>query len=167
MRGSSLVRLVLSAGAVAGLDQIIKAAITARLELYQVIVLVPGLLNLTYIRNTGGAFGLLADLDPSLAFPLFAGATVAAVGVLGYIYLATPPKKAWTRLGCMLVLGGALGNLVDRVRFRQVIDFIDLHWGAYHWPAFNLADCAITVGVALIVLEAFLWRSRALEGEGG
>lgn len=164
MRHASLTRLLLIAAVIAGLDQVVKAAVAARLDLFEVIVIVPGLANLTYIRNTGAAFGLLSGVNPSVTHPLFVGATALAIGALGYLYVTTPPWRTWTRWGTAFVLGGAVGNLIDRLRFREVVDFIDLYLGSYHWPAFNVADSAITIGVTLIVLEALVRRERA---EGG
>ncbi len=164
MPRAPLIRLLLIAALIAGLDQFVKAAVASRLDLFEVIVIVPGLVNLTHIRNTGAAFGLLSGLDPALAQPIFIGATALAVGALGYLYMTAPPGRAWTRWGVALVLGGAVGNLIDRLRLGEVIDFIDLYWGPYHWPAFNVADSAITIGVALILLESFVRRERV---EGG
>lgn len=164
MRHASLTRLLSIAALVAGIDQVVKAAVTSRLDLFQVIVIVPGLVNLTYIRNPGAAFGLLSGVNPSVTYPLFVGATALAIAALGYLYMTTPPWRTWTRWGTACVLGGAVGNLIDRLRFREVIDFIDLYWGPHHWPAFNVADSAITIGVALIVLETLVRRERVAGG---
>jgi len=164
MPRAPLIRPLLIAALIAGLDQLVKAAVASRLDLFEVIVIVPGLANLTYIRNTGAAFGLLSGLDPAYTQPIFIGATALAVVALGYLYMTAPPGHAWTRWGVALVLGGAVGNLIDRLRLGEVIDFIDLYWGPYHWPAFNVADSAITIGVALILLESFVRRERV---EGG
>lgn len=156
--------LILAAAGVVGLDQLVKVLVTHRLGLFEVVVVIPGLFNLTYIRNPGAAFGLLGELGPNAALLIFGGATALAVVALGYLYFSTSAELAWTRWGIALVLGGALGNLIDRIRLREVIDFIDLHWGSYHWPAFNVADSAITIGVVLIVLDTLFRRRRPQEG---
>jgi signal peptidase II len=154
MRHASLTRLLSIAALVAGIDQVVKAAVTSRLDLF----------NLTYIRNPGAAFGLLSGVNPSVTYPFFVGVTALAIAALGYLYMTTPPWRTWTRWGTACVLGGAVGNLIDRLRFREVIDFIDIYWGSYHWPAFNVADSAITIGVALIVLETLVRRERVAGG---
>jgi signal peptidase II len=156
--------LILVAAGVVGLDQVIKLFVSSRLGLFEVIVVIPGLLNLTYIRNPGAAFGLLGNINPTLAFFIFSGATALAVVALGYLYFATSPGMALTRWGISLVLGGAVGNLIDRLRLREVIDFVDIYWGSYHWPAFNVADSAITIGVVFILFEALFRRQGALRG---
>ena len=164
MHRSSPTLLIIVAAAVVGLDQALKLFVSSRLHLFEFIVIVPGLFNLTYIRNPGAAFGLLGNIDPTVAFAVFGGATVVAVVALAYLYFATSPRMACTRWGIALVLGGAVGNLIDRLRFREVIDFIDIYSGSYHWPSFNLADSAITIGVVFILFETLVRRPPAEEG---
>ncbi len=156
--------LILVAAGVVGLDQVIKILVSSRLGLFEAVEIIPGFLNLTYIRNPGAAFGLLGNIDPSTAFLIFSSATALAVVALGYLYFATSPGMALTRWGIALVLGGAVGNLIDRLRLREVIDFIDIHWGSYHWPAFNVADSAITIGVAFILIETLFRKRGASRG---
>lgn len=163
MRLSPSIRLLLTAAGVVGVDQAVKIAVASRLRIFELVQVVPGFFNITYIRNPGAAFGFLSNLDPPWGLAVFGGAAVLAALALCYLYFATSPELGWTRLGIALVLGGALGNLIDRVRFGEVVDFIDLHWGTYHWPSFNVADSAITVGVALIVLET-IFRKRKPRG---
>jgi signal peptidase II len=111
---------------------------------------------LTYVRNTGAAFGLLADTRPEIRLPLFLVVTVVAVGALVSFLRRTSPDHRWLVGALGGILGGALGNLICRIRYpHTVIDFLDVHWGEHHWPAFNVADSAITVGVAIVLLHGF------------
>ena len=150
-------RLFLIAGGVVLVDQITKWLVILHLPLYRFsgdsVSLIPGLFSLTHIRNTGGAFGLLADLSPLFRGIIFLGlATVAAV-LLIYLYLKTPPTYVWLAGALAAILGGALGNLIDRFRFGYVVDFFDFYVGNWHWPFFNFADSAITIGVTIFVIH--------------
>jgi signal peptidase II len=108
---------------------------------------------LTYVRNTGAAFGVIAAAPPGIRLPLFFVVTVVAVGALVSFLRRTSPDHRWLVGALGGILGGALGNLICRVRYGEVIDFLDVHWGTHHWPAFNVADSAITVGVAIVLLH--------------
>jgi signal peptidase II len=117
---------------------------------------------LTYVRNTGAAFGLLATYRPEIRLPLFFVVTVVAVGALVSFLRRTSPDHRWLVGALGGILGGALGNLICRVfRHGQVIDFLDVHWGEHHWPAFNVADSAITVGVAIVLLHSLRHGDQA------
>lgn len=133
------------------LDQLTKYLATAYLSTKGSITLIAGLLNFTYVRNKGAAFGLLAGTSASFRIPFFLGITALAFFLLWRFYGRIPPKGWRLTVAVSLVFSGALGNLVDRAAKGEVVDFIDLHWGVYHWPAFNLADTAITIGAALLV----------------
>lgn len=113
--------------------------------------IIPNFFSIIHTRNYGAAFGFLNDSDMEWQFWLFAAATVFAVAVI--LYMARGAKKnayvLITALG--LILGGAVGNFIDRVRFRSVVDFLDVYVGAYHWPAFNVADSAICVGACFML----------------
>ena len=113
---------------------------------------------LTYERNTGAAFSMLAAAPPAVRFWLFVLVTLFAAGLLVTYLRRTPPDQHWLLLALGGILGGALGNLVCRVRFAEVIDFLDLHWGALHWPVFNVADSAITVGAAIVLVHSLRAR---------
>jgi signal peptidase II len=105
------------------------------------------------VRNTGAAFGLLAAAPAGLRLPLFLAVTlVAGVALVAYLR-RTPREQRWLVGALGGILGGAVGNLVCRVRYGEVIDFLDLHWGDLHWPMFNVADTAISVGVAIVLLH--------------
>lgn len=149
-------------------DQATKAWALARLHPGRPTPLIPGLVDLTLVLNPGVAFGMLAGVPPGWRWVVSAVSVAALVMlcVLGARVLAQEGRLG--RMALALVFGGAAGNLVDRWRFGAVVDFIDLHWQGYHWPAFNLADSAITVGVALLAAGLTLGarRGRALRVSG-
>jgi len=140
------------------LDQISKLWVRSNLELFQTVPII-GCLSLTYVRNTGSAFGLFANQ----AFLLALVAIVGLVAVLLlYRYLSRSNILSVAALG--LIFGGALGNLIDRLRFGYVTDFVDvLLWHDFHWPAFNVADSAITVGSIMLIIFIF---SAFRKGDG-
>jgi len=113
------------------------------------IPVLDGFFNLTYIQNPGGAFGFMAGLDAAWRKIIFLVVSSAAVGLVLYFYAKTPQAYSWLAAAFALIFGGAIGNLIDRFRFGTVIDFLDFYIGQWHWPAFNLADSAITVGVGI------------------
>jgi signal peptidase II len=146
------------AAAVLVADQATKAIVQAAMapQAHQQVAVrkVLPVFALTYVRNTGAAFGVLATYRPEIRLPLFFVVTVVAVGALVSFLRRTSPDHRWLVGALGGILGGALGNLVCRVfRHGEVIDFLDVHWGALHWPAFNVADSAITVGVAIVLLH--------------
>jgi signal peptidase II len=135
------------------LDQATKALVRARFQLYDELELIPGLLNLTRVHNTGAAFGLLNASDLPLKTTVLG--VVAAGALIGLaIYSAMLPVEHWlTRLGLSFIIGGAAGNLIDRLFAGYVVDFVDFYWKGWHFWAFNAADTAITVGAALMILD--------------
>jgi signal peptidase II len=135
------------------LDQATKALVRARFNLYDEVELIPGLLNLTRVHNTGAAFGFLNAADLPLKTVLLG--IVAAAALVGLaLYSASLPIEHWlTRLGLSFIIGGAAGNLIDRLISGYVVDFVDFYWHGWHFWAFNVADAAITVGAALMVLD--------------
>ena len=144
------------AGLVLVLDQATKLHVHNTFALYESRPLVENFFALTYIRNSGSAFGLLARYDPAVLRIFFPAVTVLAVVLLVWYLSRLPASQTLTLWGVCLVIGGAVGNGIDRFRIGQVIDFLDVHWyDVYHWPAFNVADSAICVGVGLLVLDAF------------
>ncbi len=143
------------AGAVLALDQITKHIVLDRLAPGVVIVVLDDLVNLTLVRNPGLAFGVLASVPARWRW-LVGALSLGALVVLGRLALRTLPAAGWLgRLSLGLIFGGAVGNLIDRARWGSVVDFIDVHWRGYHWPAFNLADSSISIGVALLALQLF------------
>ena len=136
------------------LDRWTKVLIENDLPLYQSQPLLPGLLDLTHTRNTGIAFGLLANShSPWMPIVLALSSALALVLIL-FFSLRQPAKNWKLQIGLMLVLGGAAGNLFDRLSYGYVIDFIDVFYRNYHWPTFNIADSSISVGIGFLLLEA-------------
>lgn len=136
------------------LDQGSKLWVHTTFGLYEARTIVPDFFHLTYVRNSGAAFGMLARQHPAFLRFFFPTVTILAVLVLLIYYTRVPREQALTRWGIGLIIGGAVGNGIDRLWLGQVIDFIDVHVYDYHWPAFNLADSAICVGVGLLLLNA-------------
>jgi signal peptidase II len=139
--------------AVVGLDQLTKALIVRSLELHDYVPLIDGLLSLSHVRNRGAAFGLLSDWDLPYQSTLLSALSIAALLAIAVYFFRLPAAARLPRLGLALVLGGAVGNLVDRVRLGYVVDFIHVYWRQHQWPDFNVADSAISVGVTLLVLD--------------
>ena len=135
------------------LDQVSKLLILHFLPLFSAMEIIPGFFNLVHVRNTGAAFSILAGVNSLWRQGLFVGLTIVVVGILLFAYGKLRPEDRWTRTAYALITGGALGNLVDRLRLGEVVDFLDCYVGAYHWPAFNLADSAISVGALMLVIS--------------
>ena len=141
------------AGTILVVDQIVKVLVRSRLDLFESVVVIPGVLNLTRVHNTGAAFGLMNTVDfPYKTLVVALIATAALSGLA--LYAATlDPGQRLSRLGLAFIIGGAAGNLVDRLAYGYVLDFVDAYYGSWHFWAFNVADAAITVGVALMILD--------------
>jgi len=153
-------------GGIILLDQLTKQQIMQTMRLHESIPIIPNLFSLTYIRNPGAAFGLLAGSSNAFRMVFFGLTSIFALGLLGTILLRMPEEDWMGRVSVAAILGGAIGNLIDRLRFGEVIDFLDVYVESYHWPAFNVADSAITVGViALIIHFAFEKRTDSTESE--
>jgi len=134
-------------------DQLAKLAVERLMQLHESRTLIDGLLSLTYVRNRGAAFGILSDAElPGQPVWLALVGLAALAAILTYA-ARLPPDSHLPRLALALVVGGAVGNLIDRARLGYVIDFVDAYWRHHHWPAFNVADSAISVGVALLVFD--------------
>jgi signal peptidase II len=135
------------------LDQITKAMVRPRLALHESIEVIPGYLDLTRVHNTGAAFGMLNEME--FPFKTLVLSLVAAVALGGVAwYAATVPlTDRLARFGIAGVLGGAIGNLIDRAKDGYVLDFVDAYWGTWHFWAFNVADAAISVGVVFMILD--------------
>jgi len=152
--------LILVASTVIILDQLTKAVIICYLSLHQSIEVIGGFFNITYIRNPGAAFGIFRGSNEIFRTLFLTGISIAALVVIFFVYRGV--KDTASRIAFSLIAGGAAGNLVDRIRFGEVIDFLDFYAGSYHWPAFNVADSAITAGVFLAVF--FFSGSRPPKG---
>jgi signal peptidase II len=134
-------------------DQLTKAIVRRTLPLHESVAILPGVLDFTHIRNTGAAFGFLNAVEfPFKTVAIAVVATAALVGVAWYA--AGLAHHQWlARVGLALIIGGAAGNLIDRVIVGSVVDFVDVYWRTYHFWAFNVADSAISVGVAVMILD--------------
>jgi signal peptidase II len=148
------------AGAIVALDQVAKALIRSRFDLHESIEIIPGFFNLTRVHNYGAAFGLMNAAD--FPFKTVVLSIVAAAALLALaIYAASlPTEQRLARAGLAFIVGGAAGNLIDRVAAGYVVDFVDVYWGDWHFWAFNVADAAITVGVAFMILDLLDIRTR-------
>lgn len=135
------------------LDQVTKAMVDALMVLHESRPLIDGLLSLTYVRNRGAAFGILSDADLPYQSALFAAISLLALLAIAAYALRLPSQDRLPQTALALVMGGALGNLIDRAVHGYVIDFVDVYWKNHHWPAFNLADSCISVGVGLLILD--------------
>ena len=139
--------------AVLFLDQWTKGIITRTMDVHQSRTIVNDVFDLTYVRNTGAAFGLFASVDSSLKAILLNSVAVVVFLIVSAYALRSSHKSVRLQLGLALILGGAVGNLLDRVRFGYVVDFLDFSVSGHHWPAFNVADSAICIGVGLLFLD--------------
>ena len=151
MDRGSFVRLILISGTVVASDQATKALIQNHFSLYETLTVINGFFTITYIMNPGGAFGIFADHSPALRkFVFLFLSSIVAVLIL-WFYNRTCNRDRILSSAFALIFGGAVGNLIDRVRFGTVVDFLDFHVGRFHWPAFNIADSAITVGMGIFL----------------
>jgi signal peptidase II len=148
-----MTRVAALAAIVIALDQATKFLVLANFPLGVRLEVVDGLLALTLVMNPGLAFGLLSNLPLAWRW-LVAALSMVALVVLARVAVRVLPSGGWIDLAAIgLIFGGAVGNLIDRARFGAVVDFIDVYYRAWHWPAFNVADSAITIGVLLLALR--------------
>lgn len=160
-RGSRYLLLALIASTVTILDQATKYWITQSMRLHESIPVIPNLFSFTYIRNPGAAFGLLAGSSNAFRTVFFGVTSLLALALLITILVRLPDKDWIGRISIAGILGGAIGNLIDRLRFGEVIDFLDVYVESYHWPAFNVADSAISVGVVCLIIHFAFERKDA------
>lgn len=146
------------AGAVLVTDQLTKWIIRRTVPLYDSIPVVDSFFHITHVHNTGGAFSLFADASDAVRIPFFLIASAVALGALLYFVRQVPADRRLLLFALAGVLGGALGNLVDRLLFGRVTDFLDVHWRGYHWPAFNVADSFISIGVVILIAHSLFTR---------
>lgn len=136
------------------LDQATKLYVHTTFALHESRPVIANLFAFTYVRNAGAAFGILARQSQEFLRLFFPAVTLLALVGLGVYFVRVPYRQTLTLWGLCLIMGGAIGNGIDRLWLGQVIDFIDVHWYAYHWPAFNVADSSICIGVGLLLLDA-------------
>jgi len=135
------------------LDQITKAIATAKLVMFDPVAVMP-MFNFTLMHNEGAAFSFLSDAGGWQRWFFTVLATIVSIAIVIWIKKLTPQEKGMA-ISLSLILGGAIGNLIDRVRFGYVVDFIDVYYNDWHWPAFNIADSAIFVGAAIMIIYSF------------
>ena len=148
-------RMAVPAFALLAADQLTKFWVASGFQLHTSLKVIPGFFSLTYIRNSGAAWGLFRKHPNLLA--ILAGVTVAVLIVFAPAFQA---NRGWTRWGWALLTSGILGNLADRIRLGSVIDFLDFYIGSRHWPAFNLADSAICAGVICYIIDSFIAKGH-------
>ena len=135
------------------LDQVTKILVLHSMPLHDSISIIPGFFSLTHVHNPGGAFGFMAQNSSPLRHWLFLLAAFFALGMILYFYHQTPRTHPFFGFALALIFGGAIGNLIDRLRFGEVVDFLDVYIGSMHWPTFNVADSAVTVGVIIFLFH--------------
>ncbi len=142
-------------------DQWSKTAALHHLSVIYSRKIIDGFFSLTLVMNSGVAFGVFSGIESSLKAYLLLLLSGVTVGLVVFYYFYEKSLQFMSRFGLVLVVGGAFGNMIDRWRFHKVVDFLDFYWQGYHWPAFNIADCAISVGVTILLLDALLaWRRQ-------
>ena len=138
------------------LDQWTKYMIAQTLRLYQKVEVIHGFFNIVHVRNTGGAFGIFGGERGGIGSFLFVVVSLVAIGAIVFLFVKTRENENTLAISFSLILSGALGNLIDRLHYGEVVDFLDFHLSAYHWPAFNVADSAICIGIGLMALEVLI-----------
>lgn len=148
--------LLVIVGLLVALDQLVKLYVHTQFRLGESLTVVPGFFNVTYVRNFGAAFGFLADSHPAFREMFFLAMPPIALIIILLILRGVPDRDTKQIIALSSIFGGAIGNYIDRLRFRYVIDFLDFHIGGrWSWPAFNIADSAIVGGVILLLILMF------------
>ena len=145
------------------LDQATKLIIVRTMDLHTVIPVIRDFFDIVHARNQGAAFGIFRD--SSIRVPFLISVSLLAVLVIVALFRKLRPEQKLSAWGLSLVLSGAVGNLIDRVRFGEVVDFLSAHWHEHYWPAFNVADSAICIGVGLLVIDTILEERRKKKGQ--
>jgi signal peptidase II len=150
--GKKNILFLVITGIVVLLDQLTKGWIIATMRLHDAYSVIDGFFNIIYVRNPGAAFGFLAGASPLFRSVFFLAVTLAAILLILHYLRQTRIEEIFLVSALALILAGAVGNLIDRIRFGEVIDFFDVYVGAHHWPAFNVADASITTGASLLMI---------------
>ena len=156
----NIIIFILGATAVIVMDQITKAAIMTKFFMHESYAIVDGFFNLVYVMNPGAAFGFLANMSETFRYFFFMGITVAVILLIIYYIVKSKPQDMIMVISLTLIFAGAVGNLIDRIRFGAVVDFLDVYIGTAHWPAFNVADSAISLGAILMILGMIVQRKK-------
>lgn len=141
--------------AIVALDQATKMLVRTHIPLLDFLPLIDGFLNLTHLQNTGAAFSFLADVRSPWVGRMFAVVSLFAIGLIVYMYKEAAENERLLRCAFILILGGAAGNLIDRLTVGSVTDFVDMYVGAHHWPAYNVADSCISIGAVMAGVSWF------------
>ena len=157
----NIIVFILGATTVIVLDQITKAAIVTKFFMHESYTIVAGFFNLVYVMNPGAAFGFLANASATFRYFFFIGITIAVILLIIYYIMKSKPQNMLMVISLTLIFAGAVGNLIDRIRFGAVVDFLDVYIGGAHWPAFNVADSAISVGAVLMIWGMIMNREKA------
>lgn len=144
-------RLITISGSVIFADQLTKYIIKINIALYDNIIVIKNFFNITHILNPGGAFGLFASSSPGVRKFIFLFVSSIVALLILWFYKKSAENFIFLSIGLALIFGGAVGNLIDRFIYGKVVDFLDFYMGAYHWPAFNMADSAITIGMGILI----------------
>lgn len=157
-----LICLTLVGGGTIILDQVTKFYIQHAIRLNESVIVIQNFFSLTYIRNPGAAFGFFADQSAAFRSVFFLIISLLALSLLLFFFAQTPKEETASLSAISLLFGGAVGNLIDRLRLGEVVDFLDFYLGRFHWPAFNVADSAITIGISLLMFHLF-WPKKEMQ----
>lgn len=153
-------RAAIWSGSTIVLDQATKLWIVSTLDAWTGKQIIPGYFNLVHVLNRGAAWGFLDSESITWQRPLFIIIALLALGFIAYMLKTAETGDRWMVSGLGLIAGGAVGNLIDRIRSGEVIDFLDFYVNSYHWPAFNVADCALTIGAGCIIISMYVNRKH-------
>lgn len=156
----NIIIFILGATVIVLLDQVTKAAILKKFFIHESRPVVEGFFNLVYVMNPGAAFGFLSNMSEAFRYVFFISITVLVIALIIYYIVKSQSENVLYVISLTLIFGGAVGNLIDRVRFGAVVDFLDVYIGTAHWPAFNVADSAITVGAVLMIWGMITQRKK-------
>jgi signal peptidase II len=156
----NIIIFILGVVVVVILDQITKSAIVTRFFIHESYPIVDGFFNLVYVMNPGAAFGFLANTSETFRYVFFIGITTLVILLIIYYLLKSKSSNILTVISLTLIFAGAVGNLIDRVRFGAVVDFLDFYIHTWHWPAFNIADSSISLGAVLMIWGMIVQRKE-------
>jgi signal peptidase II len=156
----NIIIFILGVVVIVVLDQITKAAIVARFFIHESYPIIDGFFNLVYVMNPGAAFGFLANASATFRYIFFIGITALVILLIIYYLLKSKSSNMFTVISLTFIFAGAVGNLIDRVRFGAVVDFLDFYIHTWHWPAFNVADSSISLGAVLMIWGMIIERKE-------
>lgn len=158
----NIIVFIIGAAAIVVLDQITKAAILKRFFIHESYTVIDGFFNLVYVMNPGAAFGFLANMSETFRYVFFIGITALVILLIIYYIVKSTSQNILYIISLTLIFAGAVGNLIDRIRFGAVVDFLDVYIGTAHWPAFNVADSSISVGAVLMIWGMITQRKKEI-----